>query len=168
MTYSAHFKLADDLIAHLTPTVKAIQDPFLQTRYTGFVSVAAVCVYELAVKEILCSFGEKKHKVLGSFTRSFFDRINGRIQYRHLHEDYIPRFGDRYTKRFKSRVSKCEKKFLRQQKKSVLTCYNNIITWRNSFSHEGQLPAHATYDDAIDAYEVGKQVLECLALSMKN
>ena len=52
MAYGDHFKLADDLIRHLTPGVAGIADPFLASRYSGFVAVAAVTVYELAVKEI--------------------------------------------------------------------------------------------------------------------
>jgi hypothetical protein len=168
MAYSDHFRLADDLIAHLTPTVGTIQDPFLQSRYTGFVAVAAVSVYELAVKEIFCSFGEAKHKVLGAFARSFFDRLNGRIQYKHIHEDYVSRFGGKYSKKFKSEVDLCERKFLESHRKSILSCYNNIIVWRNSFAHEGRLPPHATYLDAIESYELGKQVIECLALSMRR
>jgi hypothetical protein len=82
--YADHFRLADDLIAHLTPAVVGIADPFIASRYSGFVAVAAVTVYELAVKEILCTFGESKHAVLGNFTRKYFDRINGRIKYRSL------------------------------------------------------------------------------------
>jgi hypothetical protein len=82
MPYADHFKLADDLISHLTPVVRGITDPFLASRYAGFVAVTAVTVYELAVKEILCTFGESKHSVLGNFTRSYFDRINGRNTYK--------------------------------------------------------------------------------------
>ncbi len=168
MAYSDHFRLADDLIAHLTPSVTAIQDPFLQSRYTGFVTVAAVSVYELAVKEILCTFGESKHKVLGTFARSFFERLNGRIQYKQLHEDYVSRFGDKYTRRFKREVVDREKRVLKLQKKSVLTSYSNVIVWRNAFAHEGKIPPHATYLDATEAYALGKQVIECLALAMRR
>jgi hypothetical protein len=49
-----------------------------------------------------------------------------------------------------------------------LTSYDNIITWRNQFAHEGQIPTHATYLEAVEAYEVGKQVIECLASAMKR
>jgi hypothetical protein len=44
MSHGDHFKLTDDLVAHLNPVVGALIDPFLASRYTGFVSVAAVTV----------------------------------------------------------------------------------------------------------------------------
>ena len=69
MAYADHFKLADDLIAHLTPAVAGIADPFLASRYWGFVAVAAVTVYELAVKEILMRLRRIRiNAVLGNFT----------------------------------------------------------------------------------------------------
>jgi len=168
VAYADHFKLADDLIAHLTPAVAGIADPFIASRYSGFVAVAAVTVYELAVKEILCTFGESKHAVLGNFTRKYFDRINGRIKYRVLHEEYVLSFGDKYVQRFKKIVTKREKEILIAKRKSILTSYDNIITWRNLFAHEGQIPTNATYAEAVDAYEMGKEVIECLASSMKR
>jgi hypothetical protein len=168
MAYADHFKLADDLVLHLDTVVGAIADPFLTSRYTGFVAVAAVTVYELAVKEILCEFGDKKHKVLGNFTRAYFDRINGRIKYDILHQDYVARFGDKYVQRFKSSVARVETQTLALHRKSVLNSYNNIITWRHQFAHEGQLPTNPTYTEAVDAYKTGKAVIDCLAASMKR
>jgi hypothetical protein len=168
MAYADHFKLADDLIAHLNPIVTGVADPFLQSRYTGFVAVACVTVYELAIKEILCDFGQTKHKVLGHFARSHFDRLNGRIRYSELHGNHVIRFGEKYPIRFKKAVEARDKKFLVSHKKSVLASYNNLITWRHQFAHEGQLPLTATYAEAIEAYELGKQVIECLANSMKR
>jgi WD40 repeat protein len=32
----------------------------------------------------------------------------------------------------------------------------------------GSIPTHATYLEAVEAYEVGKQVIECLASAMKR
>jgi len=168
MAYADHFRLVDDLISHLTPVVTGIRDPFLATRYTGFVAVTAVTVYELAVKEILCTFGESKHAVLGNFTRSYFERINGRIRYKTLHGEYVASFGDRYVRRFKKAVEKREKEVLVSKRKSILTSYDNIITWRHEFAHQGQVPTNATYSEAVEAYAVGKELIECLASSMRR
>ena len=71
-------------------------------------------------------------------------------------------------RRFKRRVAKREQEILRARKKSILTSYDNIITWRHLFAHEGQIPTNATYTEAVDAYETGKEVIECLASSMKR
>ena len=168
MAYTDHFKIADDLVAHLNSVVGAIADPFLASRYTGFVAIAAVTVYELAVKEILCGFGDKKHVVLGHFTRRYFDQINGRIRYNVLHERYVAAFGDKYVRRFKKEIDRVEKATLRAKKKSILTSYDNIITWRHQFAHEGQIPTSATYNEAVDSYQTGKAVIDCLASSMRR
>ena len=69
MAYTDHFQLADDVISHLNTVIGGISDPFIASRYVGFVAVASVTVYELAIKEIFIDFGERKHKVLGEFTR---------------------------------------------------------------------------------------------------
>jgi hypothetical protein len=156
MTYKDHFKLADDMIAHLDTVILGIKDPFISSRYVGFVSVAAVTVYELALKEIFCDFGEKKHRVLGNFTRSYFDRINGRIKISTICEEYIPRFGEKY-----------EKIGLRVHGVSIRASYNNIIEWRNSFAHEGKIPPYVTYADVTQSYRLGKDVLTCLSETMR-
>src|ERR1700689_3219584 len=103
--YSDHFKSADDFLAHVQPIVTGIPDPLLASRYTGFIAVAGVTVYELAIKEIFCEFGESKHQVLGTFARSFFDKINGRIRYETLHREYVSRFGEKYVRKFKKGVA---------------------------------------------------------------
>ena len=56
MPYTDHFRLADDLIAHLDTVMGGISDPFISSRYVGFVSIVAVTVYELAIK---CVFHAK-------------------------------------------------------------------------------------------------------------
>lgn len=166
MAYTDHFRLADDLVAHLNEVVGRVDDPFISSRYVGFVSIVAVTVYELAIKEIFFEFGEKQHKVLGNFTRSYFDRINGRIKTKHLRNEYIPRFGLKYVRRFRKNEKLVEKKYLREKGVSVWACYNNVIQWRNEFSHEGRIPATVTYHEVVRSYEVGKEVIRCLAETM--
>jgi hypothetical protein len=168
MAYIDNFRLADDLIPHLNTVVSSISDPFLVSRYAGFVSVAAATVYELAIKEIFCSFGEGKHVVLGTFTRTHFDRINGRIKYKSLHEEHVACFGTKYVRRFKDMVQKREGEIMRQSRVSIVANYNNVILWRHQFAHEGQVPTSATYGEVVDAYEVGKEVINCLARSMRR
>ncbi len=168
MPYTDHFKLADDLINHLDTVVAGIADPFIASRYTGFVSVAAVTVFELAIKDIFCSFGDAKHRVLGSFTRSYFDRINGRIRYDLIHKDYVRRFGDKYAVRFRKNMTRKENAYLKVNRKSILTAYNNLLEWRNAFAHEGLVPTYATYPDVVEAYRTGKELIHCLALSMRR
>jgi hypothetical protein len=166
MPYADHFRLADDLIVHLNSIVPTIADPFIVSRYAGLTAVAGVTTYELAVRDIYCDFAEAKHVVLGSFTRSFFNRLNGRVRYQNLCDDYTLRFGSKYRMRVQKRMSDLEQSTLRSQKRSPLASYANLITWRHLFVHEGALPSNATYAEAVDSYELGKLVIHCLASCM--
>jgi hypothetical protein len=154
MPYTAHFKLADDMIVHLDTVIGGVTDPFIQTRYVGFVTVAAVTVYELAIKEIFIEFATKKHKVLGTFTRSHFERINGRIKLEIIREEYVARFGDKYKLKFKQKLEEAEIRFLRSQKVSIKSSYNNLVTWRNEFAHGGTIPLTASYSEVKRSYEL--------------
>lgn len=168
MVYRRHFQLADDLIAHLTPIVGTTNDPFIVTRYVGFVAVSAVTVYELAIKDVFIEFATAKHKILGNFTEAFFHRINGRIKLKNLREDYILKFGDKYLERFNRNLVQAEKQILQNAKKNILSSYANLITCRHDFAHEGKISANMTFPEITDSYEVGKEVIHCLARSMRN
>lgn len=166
MSYADNFTHADDVVLHLNSVVPVLGDPLLQVKYIGFVSIAAVTVYELAVKEIFITFGMKKHRALGSFTESYFDRINGRIKLTILKDDYIVRFGEKYKKRFSMKIRTRAHSFLLQHRRDIVSAYGNIITWRNAFAHEGRISTTATYRDVVQAYEDGKEVIHCLAETM--
>jgi len=166
MPYTDHFQLADDYVAHLDVVIGAISDPFIKSRYSGFLAVSAVTVYELAIKSVFIEFASHKHKILGSFTSSYFDRINGRIRVQIVRDEYIKKFGEKYVRRFRKGLDKCEKEILRTDGESVTSCYENVITWRNDFAHQGLIPATATYEEVKKAYTFGKQVIHCLATTM--
>jgi len=167
MDYRDHFKLADDLIAHLDTAVAAVTDPFVRTRYAGFLAVSTVTVLELGVRTIFEEFAGRKHKVFRTFVGGSFARINGRIRLDDM-RDYAMRFGDRYKRALSDHVEMLEKTTLAQSGKSVSTCYGNLLTWRNEFAHEGRVPTNATYEEVKAAYECGKLVLDCLDRSMKR
>ncbi|TXH84720.1 HEPN domain-containing protein [Thauera aminoaromatica] len=166
MAYANHFRHADDVIAHLNTVVPTITDPLLVAKYSGFAAVAAVTVYELAIKEIFCEFGRRKHKILGNFTESYFDRINGRITLKNIKDDYCLRFGDAYASKFKNRLDTAARRYLIAHRRDARSSYGNLIVWRNDFAHEGRTPATATYAEVVQSYEDGKLVIHTLASSM--
>ena len=159
MTYVTHFKHADDVVNHLNSVVPALTDPLLQAKYVGFVAVAAVTVYELAIKNVFIEFGTKKHRVLGNFTESYFDRINGKIRVKVIKDDYIMRFGERYKRRFEKNLEKIAKAYLQKNKRDIKSSYGNLITWRNDFAHKGKIRTTATYLEVVQSYEDGKEVI---------
>lgn len=168
MAYHDHFKIADDFIAHLDTALVPVADPFIRSRYVGLVSVSAVTVFKLAVKEIFCTFGEKKHKVLGNFVNKYFEKLNGQIGRDRIEKKYLAYFGDKYAKRFGALVDNAEFACLKTDHVSIKASYSNLLTWRNGFAHEGIIPAHATYDEVKKSYVYGRRLIDCLAEAMKR
>lgn len=168
MPYSDHFKLADDFIAHLDLSIGGIADPFIRSRYVGFVAVSAATVYELAIKEIFTSFAVKKHKVLGNFAQKYFDRINGQVGKSRIEGTYLPLFGEKYANRFHKKIEEVELDTLKTDNVSVKSSYSNLLTWRHSFAHEGLVPVNATYDEVKKSYQYGCRLVHCLAETMKR
>lgn len=161
-----HFSDADLYVQFLAENPEVTTDAFIASRHVGFVAVSAVTVYEIAIKSIFIEFGTKKHVVLGNFTKARFDRINGRIAYRSIWDEHVRPFGDKYVSRFKKQMAKEEQRGVQERGKSVISSYNNIVLWRNTFAHEGQVPANVTLNEAIEAYHEGKHVLRCLSNCM--
>ncbi len=168
MAYFDHFAQADDIISHLNTIVPTVSNPLLVPKYVGFVSVSAVTVYELAIKEIFIEFARKKHNVFGHFTESFFDRINGRIKLRIVKKDYVGKFGIKYKKRFQRKIEQKSKEYFQLNHRDIQNSYANLITWRNEFAHEGIINTTTTYNEVTQAYEDGKEIIHCLAASMKR
>lgn len=166
--YRDHFKLVDDSLASLDSILSNVTDPFFRSRLTGLVAVGAVTAYELAIKTILTEFARKKHTVFGSFIENHYDRLNGRITLAELRGKHIKRFGEKYARRFEKLLKASEDTVFQAEHKSVQSSYSNIITWRNEFAHAGQIPQNATYEEVRKAYELGKEVIRCLADSMKR
>jgi hypothetical protein len=166
MAYQIHFQHADDIITHLNSFVPRLSDPLLQVKYVGFIAIAAVTVYEIAIKHIFIEFGTKKHQVLGNFTASFFEHLNGRIRIGAIRDDYIRRFGERYIRRFDKQLEIISHNYMLTNKRDIISAYSNLITWRNDFAHEGTIKTNATYPDVVLAYEDGKEIIRCIAETM--
>jgi len=166
MTYQTNFKHADDVIAHLNTVIPSITDPLLQAKYTGFAAVVAVTVYEVAIKDILIKFAQKKHKILGNFTEIYFERINGKIKTKVIQEEYLPKFGTKYVNKFKKKIDEAAQVYLATHRRDIRSAYANLILWRNDFAHEGKFSTNATYAEVVQSYEDGKEIIRCLYEAM--
>lgn len=162
MSYEAHFEHADDVMAHLAVIVPEIPDAVLQAKYSGFAAVAAVTVYEIALKDILFEFAESQHPLLGVFTHSQWDRINGRIRLCHIKDDYLASFGGDYVVCFRDALDAATTKYLVEHGSDIVTSYSNLILWRHDFVHQARVSASATFEDVRKSYEAGKRVLACV------
>lgn len=166
MSYRNHFTAADKVAAHLVAVHSAASDSDLTRSCIGFLTIAAATAYELAIKEILVNFCERKHKVFGTFSRSQFDRLNGRIKLSDLRGLYISAFGEKYLKRFNAKLTDADNASVVSHGTTVTTCYQNILVWRHSFAHTGVVPATMTFNEALSAYKLGATVVDCVAASM--
>lgn len=170
MSYTDRFQLVDGLTAHLDTVMLATPgpDPFLSTRYVGFLCVSAVTVIELAVRDILIGFATAKHRVFGVFCQELYERLNGRVMLDDLRRTHLKKFGDKYVKRFSTMLDREELAELGASSRSIKASYGNLITWRHSYAHQGVLPANASYLEAKQGFELGKRVLQCLDRAMKR
>src|ERR1017187_9216937 len=128
MPYTDHFKLTDDLIQHLDPILAGLNNPFIESRYTGFLAVSSVTVLELAMKTIFVDFSDAKHKVLSNFCSLYFERINGRIGLKQIRDDYLAKFGSKYQTRFHRALEKLERQELQTTGSSIKASYGNLLT----------------------------------------
>jgi hypothetical protein len=166
VAYHSNFVHADEIIAHLGSLRGPNLDPLLESKYVGFVAVACVTVFEMAIKEILVSFADKKHQVLGSFVRNRCERMNGRIQIDSLKQDYISPLGTKYKERFDRKVAECAKAVLQTRHRDIRVSYRNLILWRHAFAHSGATGGNATWGEVVHAYEDGKEIVHCLYQSL--
>jgi hypothetical protein len=166
MPYVDQFAHADAVMLHLSGFVPMLSDPQLQQKYIGFASVAAVTVYELAIKQIFTDFASKKHPVLAEFTKRSFRRINGRIGADEIKGEYVPNFGTKYSDKYRRVLDMKSKEYLQLNKRDFVNSYRNLVTWRNTFAHTGQLTTTVTFSEVVQAYEDGKCLIHCLATSM--
>jgi hypothetical protein len=162
MAYRSHFAHADSIIAHLGSLRGPSLDPLLEAKYVGFVAVACVTVFEMAVKEILVSFANKKHAILGNVIRTRCERMNGRIQLDMLKQDYVLPFGDKYRNKLDRQVTSCVNAGLQTKRRDIRVSYKNIILWRHDFAHSGAVTGNATWAEVVQAYDDGKEIIDCL------
>jgi len=162
MSYSQHFQAAKDYIDHTDEIVSAINDPGVKQQYIGFISTSTVTAFELAIKEVLYLFAEKKHRVFGSFVENTYKSINGRITLDDLRKHHIPRFGEKYVKRFNKVLEEQEREYLKQHGRSIKSSYGQILVCRHTFVHQGSVPSNITYEEIVKSFEPGKKVVDTL------
>lgn len=168
MSYSDRFVDLDALVVHMDTILPAISDQVLVSQYVGFLCVTVVTVFELSIKDIFLDFSSKKHQAFGVYCGNVIEKMNGRISIKDLRDDHIRKFGQKYVRKFTVLLDACERRALAGSGQSVKAAYGNVLVWRNSFAHQGILPANANYDETRNGYSAGKDVMACLASAMRR
>ena len=166
MSYQNRFVSTDNLIAHLNPFVNTITDAAIKANYAGFLSVSAVTVYELAIKDIFIEFAQKKNNVFGNFIEKHFSSINGRIKIDDLKGQHIKPFGTKYLDKFEVKLKSREKIIFTTTRKNVRADYSNLIICRHKYVHGGS--PTLTFQEVLDSYQIGKDVIHSLYETMQR
>lgn len=166
MPYTDRFISSDNLIAHFTPIVPTIVDAAIQSSYAGFLSVTAITVFELSIKDIFKEFADKKNKVFGEFVENHFERINGQIGIPRLRGKHISLFGEKYLKKFDKILNAKDVAHIAAHHTSIKSSYDNLITCRHRFVHGGA--PTLSIAEVISGYNLGKEVINSLNDAMKR
>ena len=166
MSYQNRFVSTDNLIAHLNPFVNTITDQAIKANYAGFLSVSAVSVYELAIKDIFIEFAQKKNNIFGNFVEKHFSRINGKINIKDLKNEHIPQFGKNYHDKFEKKLKNREQIIYNTSRKNVRSDYSNLILCRHNYVHGGT--PTLTFQEVLDSYQIGKEVIHSLHETMQR
>lgn len=166
MAYQDRFIATDNLIAHLSPIVTGITDTAIKSNYAGFLSVSAVTVYELAIKDIFTEFATKNNIVFGNFIEKHFASINGRIKLDDLKGQHIKPFGTKYLDKFEKKLVQRERVVFTTTRKNLRSDYSNLIICRHKYVHAGN--PTLTFQEVLDNYQTGKEIIHSLYEAMQR
>lgn len=167
MNYQNRFLPVDLLIAQLVPlSSPSGVDPLVLSSMAGIVAVEAVTAYELAIKDIFQDFAQRKHMVFGNFVKSTYNRLNGRIKYQEIKDNMVKSYGDKYLRRFVSKIQSKNNLILATEHVDLIQTYDSLVLGRHAFVHSGNLTM--TLPEAIHYYTIGKQVIMVLDETMKR
>lgn len=170
MSYVAEFEhhlkwaesLTQDVLQHAPPAAAAA-DRF-RADLAGLLSTSYVAALESCIKEIFNSFARSKSQLLASVTSFHFDKINSAIHYNTIADKYALQFGEPYRRKFRDLLKQEEEKVLAVDKTSMLEAYQNLITWRHAFVHEGK--KLASLDEVVLAFPLSKRLVMVLDSAM--
>jgi hypothetical protein len=163
MPYNDKFKATDELIVSMQSMLSNV-DAQTQAKFTGFLSVSAVTVYELAIKEIIISYACSKHSDFGCFITKYLSRLNGKIKLEDLKNE-IKKYGDIYKSKFETELEVAGSLILKNERQDLKSCYNNLILCRHEYVHGGNVTL--SMQECINNYIIGKKVIEALYITMQ-
>ena len=166
MAYTSRFASVDLLISQLQPLVQPGTEPLVLSSCAGLVAVKAVTAYELAIKDIFEEFARGKHKVFGTFVKSTYSRLNGRISYQDLKKGLVKAYGDKYSQKFVHKKDAKTAIVLALEGVDLVQTYDNLVECRHQLVHSGFFTM--PFDEAVRSYEIGKKLIEVLDETMKR
>lgn len=166
MAYTSRFRGVDLQINKLQAQVTPETDPLVLSSLAGLVAVTAVTAYELAIKDIFEEFARRKHKVFGTFVKSTYSKLNGRILYNDVKEGLVKHFGDKYSKKLVKKKDVKTALILASEGVDLVQTYNNLIECRHQLVHAGNFTM--SFDESVRSYQIGKKLIEVFDETMRR
>lgn len=166
MAYTSRFVSVDLLINQLYPLVQPNIDPLVLSSWAGLVAVEAVTAYELAIKDIFEDFAKQKNKVFGTFVKSTYSRLNGRIHYKDVKDNMVKPYGDKYSRKLVQKKDAKTEEAFSLYRVDLVNTYDNLIECRHQLVHSGLFTM--SFEEAVNSYQIGKLFIEALNETMKR
>lgn len=164
MAYTSRFGSVDLLISQLQPLVQPGTDSLVLSSWAGLVAVKAVTAYELAIKDIFEDFAKGKHKVFGTFVKSTYSRLNGRIKYKDVKDGLVKPYGEKYSRKLVQKKDVKASEILATDGVDLIITYDNLIECRHQLVHAGTF--NMAFDEAVRSYQIGKKLIEVIDETM--
>jgi len=140
-------------------------DQRLRNEIAGMFAVTIAASYEGIVKETLIFYAGNFHLKYREHVEKDFRRLNAKISISDL-KTYSRRFGlkewtghkvKKNSTTFHKILSEKRAIVERRFRTDMITSYENIFDWRNTYAHERT--TNATFDDVYKAHRVGQYVI---------
>lgn len=124
----------------------------------GLLVVLIAATYESCVKDSLTTFASQRNEEFGDYAARSYARLNSRIQISDLYR-YARVFSPSAHNSFGKVLKKSDAYILRCRGRGLQTSYNQILSWRHDFAHEGI--RNTTVEEAFQTHQAAKHVLYC-------
>lgn len=166
MANRAEYNGLDLLISQLEPIAQTGVDPLILSSWAGIVAVEAVTAYELAIKRICEEFSRKKHRVFGTFVKSSYERLNGRISYKDIKDGIVKPYGEKYLKKLVRVKDAKTLAVMASERVDLVQTYDTLVLCRHKFVHAGVLTL--SFSEAVRSYKIGKHLVDVLDETMRR
>jgi len=104
--------------------------------------------------------------VFGSFVKTTYSRLNGRIKYQEIKDNMVKAYGDKYLRRFVTKMEAKTRFVFMTEHVDLVQTYDTLVLGRHTFVHSGNLTM--TLPEAIRYYSIGKKLVEVLDETMRR
>lgn len=137
-------------------------DGLRKQKLCGFLVLTATTAIEVHMKEILEDFASQRHQLFATYVSTTLAKTNAKVRKDDLLE-LASRFGDSKKLWLKSKLKRAQNLGMRRNI-SISDRHDNLLTWRNSFAHEGIVPC--TFDEAVSSIRSACFMLRLFKLSL--